>query len=96
MCAQSLSPVQIFATPWTVAFQAPQSMGFPRQECWSGLPFPSPRDLCTPGREPVSHALAGGFFPTEPPGKPWVRASYNRHAKVVGGMENGFFSWQSL
>ena len=45
-------------------------MGFPRQEYWSGLPFPSPEDLPDPGIEPVSPALAGGFFTAEPPGKP--------------------------
>ena len=55
---------------WTVAHQAPLSMGFSRQENWSGLPFPSPGDLPDPGIEPVSPALAGGFFTTETPGKP--------------------------
>ena len=50
--------------------QAPLSMGFPRQEYWSGLQFPSPGDLSDPGIEPVSPALAGGFFTTESPGKP--------------------------
>ena len=59
-----------FATPWTVALQAPLSMGFPRQEHWSGLPFPSPGDLPDSRIKPVSLALAGGFFITEPPGKP--------------------------
>ena len=58
------------ATPWTVAHQAPQSMGFSRQEYWSGLPFPSPGGIPDPGIEPVSLALAGGFFTIEPPGKP--------------------------
>ena len=57
-------------TPWTVACQAPQSMGFPKQEYWSGLPFSSPGDLPDPGIKPASPALAGGFFTTEPPGKP--------------------------
>ena len=65
-----LSHVQLFATPWTVAHQAPLSMEFSRQEYWSGLPFPSPRDLPNPGIEPMSPALAGGFFTTMPPGKP--------------------------
>ena len=65
---KSLSRVQLFATPWTVAYQAPPSMRFSRQEHWSGLPFPSPGDLPYPGIEPVSLALAGGFFTTEPPG----------------------------
>ena len=54
---KSLSCVQLFATPWTVAHQAPPSMGFSRQEYWSGLPFPSPRDLSDPGIEPRSPAL---------------------------------------
>ena len=49
--AQSLSRVQLFATPWTVAFRAPLSMGFPRQEYWSGLPFPPSGDLPNPGDE---------------------------------------------
>ena len=65
-----LSRVQLFATPWTVAHQAPLSMGFPRQEYWSGLPWPSPGDLPHPGIKAISHALAGGFFTTEPAGKP--------------------------
>ena len=51
-----------FATPWTVALQAPLSVGFLRQEYWSGLPFPSPEDLPYPGIEPVSPALAGGLY----------------------------------
>ena len=54
---QSLSHVQLFAIPWTVARQAPLSMGFSRQEYWSGLPFPSPGDLPKPGIEPGSSAL---------------------------------------
>ena len=55
--------------PWTAAQQAPQSMGFPRQEYWSGLLFPSPGDLPHPGIKPMSPALAGGFFSTERTGK---------------------------
>ena len=69
---QSLSHVQLFVTPWTIAHQAPLSMGFPRQEYWRGLPFPSPGDLPNPGSEPSSPALSGGFFTTEPSGKPHV------------------------
>ena len=68
-----LSWVQLFATPWTVACQAPLFMRFPRQEYWSGLPFPSPGVFPNPGIEPtspVSPALPGGFSTTEPPGKP--------------------------
>ena len=68
--AQSPSLVWLFATPWTVAHQAPLFMGFPRQEYWSGSPFPSSEDFPNPGIEPVSLALAGGFFTAEPPGKP--------------------------
>ena len=60
-----------FASPWTVARQAPLSVAFPSQGYWSGLLFPSPRDLPKPGVEPMSPALAGGFFTTEPPGKPF-------------------------
>ena len=63
------------ATPWTVTCQIPLSMGFPRQEYWSGWPFPSPGDLPYPGIKFVSLALAGGFFTTEPPGKPLVSFS---------------------
>ena len=59
-----------FVTPWTAARQAPLSKGFPRQEYWSGLPFPSPGDLPDPGIDPASPALAGGFFTTQPPRKP--------------------------
>ena len=59
-----------FMTPWTVAHQLPLSMGFPRQEYWSGLPFASPGDLPDTGIEPASSALAGGFFTAEPPEKP--------------------------
>ena len=59
-----------FAILWTVDHQAPLSMGFPRQEYWSELPFLSPGDLLHPGTEPESPALAGRFFASEPPGKP--------------------------
>ena len=66
------SCVRLFATPWTVACQVPLSMGFSRQENWSGLPFPSSGDLSDPGMEPMSPALAGKFFTSESPGKPLV------------------------
>ena len=68
--AKSLSRVRLFAAPWTVAHQAPLSVGFPGQEYWSGLPFPSPGGLPDPGIEPVSPELSGGFFTTESPEKP--------------------------
>ena len=75
VCVCVLSHVQFFATPWIVAYQAPLSMRFSRQEYWSGLSFPSPGVLPDPGIEwesLSSSALAGGFFTTEPPGKPLV------------------------
>ena len=65
---KSLSRVRLFATPWTVAYQAPPSMGFSRQECWSELPFPSPGDLPDPGIERGSAALQADAS-SEPPGK---------------------------
>ena len=64
-----LSHVRIFATPWTVVYQAPPSMGFSRQGYWSGLPFPSPEDLPDPGMKPRSPALQAETLPSEPPGK---------------------------
>ena len=73
LCAWMLSCVQLFGTPWTAAHQALLSIEFSRQEYWSGLPFPTPGNLPDPGIKNaslVSTALAGGFFTTEPPGKP--------------------------
>ena len=66
---KSLSRVRLFVTPWTVAHQAPLSMGFSRQEYWSGLPFPSPGDLPDPGIEPRSPALRTDALTSEPFGK---------------------------
>ena len=65
---KSLSCVRLFATLWTVARQAPPSMGFSRQEYWSGLPFPSPGNLPNPGIEPTSPALEADALTSEPPG----------------------------
>ena len=70
-------------------------MGFPRQEYWSGLPFPSPGDLPDPGIEPVSPALAGGSFTTKPPGKPLLEKNlmlvkmqgYKNPYTLLGNME---------
>ena len=76
ICVRSLSHVQFFATPWTVAVQASLSMEFSRQEYWSGLPFASPGDLPNPGTEPRSSALWANSLTSEPPGKPW---------KIMGG-----------
>ena len=70
---KSLSCVWLFVIPWTVAHQAPPSMEFSRQEHWSGLPFPSPRDLPDPGIEPESPALGADALPSEPPRKPRLR-----------------------
>ena len=67
VCGQSASHVPLFAIPWTAARQAPLSMGFPRQAYWSGLPFPSPRDLPDPGITPSSPAppaLQGDSLPS--------------------------------
>ena len=69
---KSLSHVRLFATPWTVAHQAPTSMEFSRQEYWSGLPFPSPGDLANPGIKPGSPTLRANTLPSEPPGKPTI------------------------
>ena len=63
-----LSRVRLFATPWTVAHQAPPPVGFSRQEYWSRLPFPSPGDLADPGIEPRSPALQANALTSEPPG----------------------------
>ena len=65
-----LSHVQLFVTPWIVAWQVSLSMGLSQQEYWSGLPFPPPGDLPDPGIKPASPALADIFFITKPPGKP--------------------------
>ena len=67
---KSLSRVWLFATPWTVAHQAPSSIEFSRQEYWSGLPFPSPEDLPGPGIKPRSPTLWANALPSEPPGNP--------------------------
>ena len=67
---KSLSRVQLSVAPWNVAYQAPPSMGFSRQEYWSGLPLPSPGDLPDPGIEPRSPAPQADALASEPPGKP--------------------------
>ena len=67
---KSLSHIRLFVTPWTVACYAPPSMGFSRQEYWSGLPFPSPGDLPNPEIELRSHALQADTLPSEPTRKP--------------------------
>ena len=66
---KSLSRVRLFATLLTVAYQGPPSMGFSRQEYWSGLPFPSPGDLPDPGIKPGCPTLQVDALTSEPPGK---------------------------
>ena len=83
-------PVQLYAILWAVAYQAPLSMGFSRQECSGGLPSPPPGDLPNPGIEPaslMSPALAGGFFTTS---ATWEAPSeLCRQPLFVTGLENG-------
>ena len=84
----SCSVVSNSATPWTAARRSSLSLGFPRQEYWSRLPFPSPGDLPSPGTESMSSALAGRFFTAEPPGKPishqnnYLKKSFNLDTPV--------------
>ena len=82
MKVKSLSHVRLFATPWTVAFQAPLSMGFSRQEHWSGLPFPSRGDLPDPGIKPRSPTLQVDSLLSEPPEKPNYRQSHQRDGNI--------------
>ena len=79
MCAcELLSCARFFATPWTVTLQASLSMGFSRQEYWSGLPFPPPGDLPNPGIKPQSPALQADPLPSQPPGKPYYNPDVSR------------------
>ena len=70
MKVKLFSRVRFFVTPWNVAYHTLLSMGFSRQEYWSGLPFPSPGNLPDLGSEPVTPALQADALPSEPPGKP--------------------------
>ena len=90
------SCVQLFVTLWTVACQAPLSMGFSRQEYWSGLPFPSPGDLPDPGIEPRSPALQADALTSEPRGKPFhsfMKAPYNYCISIYFSF---YFCWYLL
>ena len=79
-----LSHVQLFASPWIVVCQAPLSMGFSRQEHWSGLLFPSPGNLPDPGIEPGSLSLQAYSLPSEPPEKPSViKLVYNETQSLL-------------
>ena len=76
---KSLSRVQFFATQWTIAHQVPPSMGFSRQEYWSGLPILSPGDLYDPGIKPRSPTFQAGALTSEPPGKPNIKVYVMLH-----------------
>ena len=79
-----LSHVWLSVTPWTVAHQAPLSMGFSRQEYWSGVPYPTPGDLPDPGINTASLALASEFFTAVPPGKPpYYTGSLSKGQEVI-------------
>ena len=93
MC--SLSHVQLFATAWTVAPKAPLPMGLSQREYWSGLPFPSPGDLPNSSTEPVSPVspeMAGRFFITEPPWKPFIKGIPRSKKKKKNPEKKNFFS----
>ena len=80
----SLSRVQLFATPWTVGYQTSPSMGFSRQEYRSGLPFPSPGDLPDPGIEPGSPTLEADALTSKPPGDPLISSPFqHQEASIV-------------
>ena len=84
---KSLSHVRLFVATWTVAYQAPPSMDFSRQEYWSGLPFPSPGDLPDPGIKPGSPTLQADTLPSEPPGKPIRKERTRPTLKGSGGKQ---------
>ena len=84
---KSLSRVRLFETPWTVAHQGLPSMGFSRQEYWSGLPFPSPGDLPDPRIEPRSPALQADALTSEPPGNPKSKCGTNQGSPHCGGRD---------
>ena len=78
-----------FVTPWTVAHQAPLFIGFPIQEYWSGLPFPSARNLSDPGIEPRSSALQADTLLSEPPGKSKIDMILGKQSYIyVSSMNN--------
>ena len=101
---KSLSRVWVFEIPWTVAYQASLSMGFSRQEYWSGLPFPSPGDLPDSGIKPGSPALEGDALTSEPPGKPiyykycviMTHLITHFHISRLLGCYRFLFQWTSL
>ena len=84
---KSLSHVRLFATPWTVAYQDPPSMGFSRQKCWSGLPFPSPGDLPDPRIKPGYPVLRADALPSEPPRKPGPGLVTKPHSTLCDSLD---------
>ena len=105
LVVKSLSRIRLFATPWTVAYQAPQSMEFSRQEYWSGLPFPSPGDIPEPGIEPRSPTFQADTLTSEPPGKPdnsksilikvWSKLDLFNFSLVIPEHCHSFFIFES-
>ena len=92
MKVKSLSRVRLFAIPWAIAYRASPSMGFSRQEYWSGVPLPSPGDLPDPGIEPWSPALEADALTSEPPGKPKVTLTAVKNFKMHSGSNKaGYF-----
>ena len=91
---KSLSHVRLFATPWTVACQAPPFMGFSRQEYWSGLSFPSPGDLPDPGIETGASALEADTLPSEPPGKSSITYVYTVSAEKAMANHSSTLAWK--
>ena len=83
MKVKPLNRVRLFATPWTVTYEALPSMGFSRQEYWTELPFPSPGDLPNPGNEPRSPALQADTLPSELPRKPKKRQTTQKLKKKI-------------
>ena len=86
LCVCMCSVTELYPTlcdPMDYACQTPLSMGFPKQRYWSGLPFPSPEDHSRSGIKPMSPALAGRFFTTEPPGKPLLYLGYVLFVEMI-------------
>ena len=99
VCVCTLSYVWLFMTPWTVAPQAHLSMGFPKQEYWSGLPFPSPGDLPNPGIKPASLYLCIGrqilyHWATWEAYHPWMWEQFRRLLEMGQTIRHVLFVWQ--
>ena len=91
-----LSLTWLFTTPWTVACQGPLSMGFSRQEYWSGLLFPFPGDLPDPEIEPRSPALQADSLPSKPPGKPHYPCEHSSNCSLPRSSVHGIFQARVL